>query len=239
MIESTQARYFAAAHARFPRDEDGAYCPVCSARIPDGCPSCDPCVERSRAIDRRVYFTSTWSNRVTGDIPRWPWAGGDEWAASCPRAAEAIASWEPHSGTGLAIFGPTGAGKTSALVGAINRLYQRGLDACAEGHKPDPPRILWTSEAALVRAQREHPLGKGTPDLIRDASRIRSLVVDEVGFARGEALLMEIVDARYRAELPTTITSGRTRADFVEVYGDALYRRIGSHATIVDLHGES
>ena len=205
--------------------------------ILDDIPRLTPEQLREReAEDELVAMRDGWLDD-SRDMPRMPWARFSHnapWIAKFPpRLLNAINGWRPRS-RGLVLLGGTGLGKTSSLVARLHEVRQFAKDA-----RRQLPRFLWTTEARLKQARREHALGRGEAPLIRRAVSVRHLIVDELGPANATELMhATIVDERYARGLPTTITSGLTADELGKRYGYAMVRRLNQHADIVDLHEE-
>jgi DNA replication protein DnaC len=184
-----------------------------------------------------VDLGAKWFKRAE-HVPTWKWPRFDntEWCKNIhPRVLEAGKSLDIRGDRGVAFFGPTGSGKTSVLVAAVHVLRREVRAIANEGRMVDVPGFLWVTERHLVEDERATKWGH-TPPLVTAAKRTPFLFLDELGFAGGQRVVMAIIDARYSRSLPTCITSGATRADFITNYSDALYRRIATNADVVDVH---
>lgn len=180
------------------------------------------------------------------------------------RAAEAFGA-KP---TNLVLLGPTGVGKTTALAYAVRCLgfdvegegYHRRVRArmesnqslgwarqCAQvaqhgGGSRAAECIVWTTAFDLVDSVRRHPLGEGEPQAVSDATSKRVLVLDDLGnerAAQGSAeALLDVLDRRYRTNSRTITSSGLTREQLLDRYGQAFVRRLeevrGEGAIVVD-----
>lgn len=122
----------------------------------------------------------------------------------------------------LILLGPPGTGKTHASL-AI--LQARGAG-------------FFTSHSRLLSDHRRTYRDDGAPDVKRRAMDAKLLVIDEVGRSVGggdaEAMMHDILDARYAEGRPTIILSNLTREGLRESIGGPISDRIrGSlHATI-------
>lgn len=126
------------------------------------------------------------------------------------------------------LLGPTGVGKTSGakwlLAGRKHELIK-----CDD----------------LSKADREHPLGNGSPRLVDRAKSAKLLILDDVGtdLQHGVATLQSVLDHRYDKKLPTIVTTGLTLSELRNHIGAPYLRRIteqfaGHKVLIVDCHRE-
>lgn len=123
----------------------------------------------------------------------------------------------------LVILGPTGLGKTTALV----ELAFQGI-----AHEIDPLR--WVAPAfhkatELTQAWRTTKLGEDAIDApcVTTAKGCPLLFIDDIGQEPSDpqAALMGIADTRYDKGLVSVVTSGLTLDAFMARYGDAFIRR--------------
>lgn len=177
--------------------------------------------------------------RDSPSLPDMPFAriGNDVWLRGIDRRIIAALRATNLRKRGLIILGPTGSGKTTALIARLFSLREHARRRVLAGEANPLPRFMWTSEAALKAAKQSHPLGRGESPVIRRSCTRAHLFVDEVGPAPDiELLHATIFDHRYNHGLPTTITSGLTLEQLRAQYGIAMVRRLAQHATVVDLH---
>lgn len=171
-----------------------------------------------------------------------------------PKLRALAETYDPSRDGGRLVAGPTGSGKSVAGAAVLRRLAER------EAAKPEDPRdfqwdpdapapappLLFVRALDLPRALLESGLGKGEPELVRFAAEADFLVLDDVGWESKRAgasdVVVEVVARRYDAGLPTYVTTGKRLDEFVEVYGDAVGRRIceadGKPGKIMDLWSE-
>lgn len=111
------------------------------------------------------------------------------------------------------------------LVGLVHLLLAM-WERSFRGRVP-VPLAMFVKAAALAAARRCHPLGEGEPKLLVDAPEAALLLLDDLGQdERRDNVMMDVLDARYDAGLPTVCTSGFTLEQLSERYGQALVRRI-------------
>ncbi len=208
--------------------------------------------ERSRRfhMDRERQRLRDWWTTVGTQLPNWQYArfGNSDWVVRTAQATLAAARrWEPLSGAGLVLCGPTGCGKSSAIVA---RLHAACADLAgklkATAALPALPSVRWTTEEALMRDAYRWDSDDDTAAWTRAQARPRVFIIDEVGFAGGDRAptgrtpaLMAAVNARYDAGGATTITTGLSPEDFIARYGAALWRRLSERAEVVDLFKEA
>lgn len=130
----------------------------------------------------------------------------------------------------MLLMGPTDRGKTVAMSLAIRRYFF---------HQQKRPKVSvdWYYARDLVAAQIERSYFVGpSPDMER-AKSAGLLVLDDVGLERDHGPIIDVLQARIDADLPTWITSGFDWGELVGKYGDATVRRMtqrhGEGGTIV------
>lgn len=137
------------------------------------------------------------------------------------RMLNAVAGYTRGS---LILCGPTGAGKTAALV----------LLCLAK----NPAGWRWVDGYALGQSARRTALGAGEPELIAMACRARVLVVDDPDHAQDREPFIEVMRHRYAHQMPTLVATGKRYAELETHFGDAYVRRIeesGQSCALVDL----
>jgi len=167
-----------------------------------------------------------------GCPPDWRWArwGNAKWADRIHRAiVDATTKWLcGHCEGGLVMLGPTGCGKSTAMLASLRGAYRAALNGTSPA-----PTFMWTTEAALCSASRQWPLGRGEPPLYDRCRATDVVVVDECGVGE-KGTLFELVNDRYERGKATSLTSGLTVEGFVARYGAALWRRLTELGTVVD-----
>lgn len=170
----------------------------------------------------------------------WARLGSPEFdAIRSKKARRFAAAWKAHSGSAI-LLGPTGVGKTAAMVALMNKI----LDAVESKPMPESKArwacgMLFTSAADLVVARRNAALGAESP-AVEKAVDCSILFLDELGFEAKSTVPFEVVDHRYLAGRPTIITSGLTQPELLTKYGAAFVRRITDRGVgIIDLWEES
>lgn len=118
-----------------------------------------------------------------------------------------------HTPCGM-LLGPTGVGKTSAML---------WLRAGLPGE--------WFHARDLGACERHHQLGAGTAPAFDRAVTSRVLYLDDLGTEdpRDVGVLQHVLERRYAAPAPglaTCVTSGLTPSQLSERYGAATMRRI-------------
>jgi hypothetical protein len=141
------------------------------------------------------------------------------------------AEYDPVVHGGRLVMGPTGAGKSLAFALAAFRLAMSGRRG-----------TIWTSASKLTEARRAYRLGAGEAPAVEDAIGASWLVIDDLGWERGEpGTVLDVLSARYDLGRVTCATSGLTAAEIAARYGDAVTRRIGESSRgmqghTIDLH---
>lgn len=197
------------------RNDPSAYCEL----------DFDDFARRPRGRSKPGTPTHAWSESVT--LPSKPAAmfamGAERVRAlvKSRRLLDAVAGW---SGGSLILCGPTGEGKTAALV----------LLCLTK----NPNGWRWIDGYTLGKSAQRHALGQGEPELIAMGSRARVLIVDDPDHAQDREPFIEVMRHRYSEQLPTLITTGKSYPDLDAHFGDAYRRRIeesGATCKVVDL----
>lgn len=202
----------------------------------------DGCSERARVDEER-------NRRADGlrlayeSLPQslsWCSVAEPLFASRCKsRDLVAVASsWERAHGN-LLVLGPTGWGKTIAVVALLRRI----LDAAKESDL-GMSAYSWAARSRFLTAvelvanqKRSGRNMDGTEcELLRMAKQASILVLDEVGFEdECGAWMLELVNHRENKGFKTIMTSGCTDAQFRNRYGDAVHRRMTERGVCLDL----
>lgn len=125
----------------------------------------------------------------------------------------------------LLMLGATKAGKTTAAAYLVRQLL--GLGVHHGGEALEKAKLIrWQSCRDLTFTVREFPLGHGMPEAIQRCENARLLVLDDIGANDDKATLERILNVRYERSWPTITTSGLRYRELVNIFGEALVRRI-------------
>lgn len=131
---------------------------------------------------------------------------------------------------GLWLVGPPGTGKTHLGSAMVNHVIceQKQLAAIHSGR-------------AIVRLLRagwgSHDSHQQEIEALESLANMSLLVIDEAGVGFGSQAemvqLFDVIDLRYRKELPTVVISNLSAQELKPVLGDAAYDRLREGATLV------
>jgi DNA replication protein DnaC len=159
-------------------------------------------------------------------LPEWPrqQSASERLARMHKSFVQPAEAFDPDITGNVLFAGPTGVGKTLAMVHSVLSLWERRI---ARVHERKPlPAVLFLKHAAIANARRNSPLGE-EPQIIQDAMKAELLLIDDVGLADDrDSALVEIVDHRYDRGRPTLATTGLQTAEFSARLGEMLLRRL-------------
>jgi DNA replication protein DnaC len=185
-----------------------------------------------RAIRDRFDTDAAGGSLGLSALPNWPWARFDNPEFVRRASRRVLAAYKKYrlEQGNLIVSGLTGRTKTSGIVAWLHDAQKRAIDAV--DHKL-APRFLFVTGPTLANARRRAPIGQEAP-LVDLATRTALLVLDELGFEPEAEEIFFVVDARYRAALPTVITTGRPIEWVKDNYGAAFFRRLIEHGDVVE-----
>jgi DNA replication protein DnaC len=192
------------------------------------CHKCDDRDQRER--DEKYARMATERRRVNTlqQIPsRYRWAAFDsDLLTNRIKAQTAIARAKAsQDALSVVLLGGAGSGKTS-LACALLRAMASKRDV--EGR--------FETAFAIAKARQEHSLGEGEAPLIRDATKAKVLLLDEVGAELGRnTAVQEVIHERHAHERQTVYTSGFSVDEIKSRYGDGIARRIFESAVVIRL----
>jgi DNA replication protein DnaC len=144
----------------------------------------------------------------------------------------AVERWSPERGS-LLLSAFTGAGKTAAVLAWLYRMRDAAFAKARAGEDAKIVPFAFITGHELANCRRRWSIGEESP-LVKLATSVDVLVLDELGFEPMAEELFEVIDHRYRARRSTVITTGRTVEWFKGNYGDALFRRLIEPGTVVE-----
>lgn len=173
--------------------------------------------------------------RTLTRFPEMPYAHftNSAWRAKVhPKLLNVIELWDGKQS--MLVLGPTGVGKTSAVVARLHADQERLERQVGEGATLKH-RFAYVTGPELSGCRRRAKIG-AEARLVEHACDAPICFIDEVGYEPQSEEVMFVVDHRYRAGTPTIVISGLDRDAFVARYGGALARRVTEGGLFVDLY---
>lgn len=140
-------------------------------------------------------------------------------------------------GRNIVLLGPPGVGKTHLAIALASKVIEAGH------------RAYFINAMDMTRKLAEANERNHLPKLIKNLTKVRLLILDEVGYlelSRPQAnLLFQVISLRYEANLPTILTSNKAFGDWASVFaGDAVMAsaaldRLLHKSTILNIRGDS
>jgi hypothetical protein len=172
-------------------------------------------------------------------FPEWAWARFDNAEfrrRASPLILQAYEQYDPDRDGSFVALGKTGVAKSAGAVAFVQRRYAERRARVETGESLGF-WFAWVSGFELAGARKRSPLGEESP-LVKHATEIPLLILDEVGHEPQSEELMTVIDSRYRANLPTIVTSPLTWQELAQHIGGGAYRRLLEHGVKADAHGE-
>jgi len=206
-------------------------------------PFCDACVLDIKRREREAEEEDEKARWLKATTKRWMDAWGGPASAyhktnfdklPLPHHSNKALLWTPDEQLGLILVGPSGSGKSRTMYLLLDRLRrERQIIA-------DVQPCIQLRQKIVSAARSRHESDRH--DLITQLATAPVLYLDDLGQmnntdAAAEALL-EIVELRHRAELPTLATTQFSDEEFIKTFkqrqtGEAIARRLGESSHII------
>lgn len=173
-------------------------------------------------------------------FPKWKWARFENAAfrqRADARVLEVVEDYDCERDGSLVLCGKTGSAKSSSVVAWIWQEHDALRTRVAAGEKLRFD-FAWVSGFELAGARKRSQLGDEAP-LVKHASAVALLVLDDVGCEPKSEETFVVLDARYRAQLATIVTSPLEPAALIGHLGGGGYRRALEHGRLVEAFGEA
>jgi len=210
-------------------------------------PACPDCLKVAHAEEQRLHHAHRaylwW--REDSNVPRRcrsALAGAIHPVdASAKRLATAVGQYAEHvreryrEGSGLVLLGPPGTGKTLALAALVNEVCKLGFRA---------QYMAWPEALTAMKDGMRADASDPRRGLLDSLKSVDLLALDELAVRVNAtdwemAQLFELIDARYRQELPTLVASNATRATLPQAVGDRVADRLIEMGPTLVLTGSS
>lgn len=199
-------------------------CAVCSTPIshPGVCADCDT----KKAVDTHERKVLRFA-RAT--IPaRFAWASFDSPELGRRVSSSLVASVKDLLGKrlpgGVAVVGPSGAGKTSLGCSMLRRIHDAGTWDAPTAVVERARQAYFISVPALRSSLREWRLGTEAPELLRLARSASVLVLDDLDDEPIQEV-RDLLSDRHDRDRATIVTTWMDRDKAAAVYGERLVRR--------------
>lgn len=139
-----------------------------------------------------------------------------------------------EQGTSLTVIGRVGAGKTHLVCSLVNELLKNDYTALYSD--------FWQVINEIRKAYNDYALD--VEKIINRFCQFDLLVVDEVGVQSGTSnerlLFSQLINERYKSQLPTIIVSNLNELEIIKTIGERAYDRLKENGgKLVVFNGES
>lgn len=195
--------------------------------------------EKIREQQRR-WKVESWTRMFCDCIPpkyRMAAFGSEELTARVTAKMAIAATQRALEASGIVWTGLSGSGKTSLACAAIRGRAEYEVSMAMHLRTTTRPTSMFLRASELAVASKHQSLGEGVPELVKQASGVDLLVLDELGSEPRSPHWTDVEDvvfARYERDLPTWYTTWTDADDIAKRYGDGFARRVFEKATVID-----
>lgn len=219
-------------------------CPVCDEKNRAEADEKDRRAEEARERDRLQIRL-----RQSGLVGRFEEASFDNFDAATPAqehvktTCRSFVEGLDGKSAGLWLVGPPGTGKTHLGSAMVNFVVRQKKQWAAIHSAREIVRMLRATWGNKDKRRGWDDLPTTEEELIEHLGSLHLLVLDEVGVSYGSdsetVQLFDVLDLRYRKELPTVLLSNLPVGELKGALGDRAYDRLREGAMLVPCKWES
>ena len=189
---------------------------------------------RQQELEKKLNQTAIPKRFLDRGFDNWV-AANDAQVNALRIAQEYVANFDSHhaNGKSLIFSGGPGTGKSHLATAILRGILPRHVG-------------VYLTFMGMIRLIREtwHPSStRKESEVIADLGTLPLLVIDEIGVQYGtdaeHTLLFEVMDRRYRDQLPTILLTNQDTAGFKRFVGDRVYDRLRETARWVSFDWDS
>lgn len=214
------------------------FCVGCRRELPRAGTYCEPCGDEQAATWKRARLQLAFDS--VPERYREATFSQHAFVARCVRDTNAIGKAikaASDRAERVTLLGQAGAGKTT-LAAAIFHFELEHATHSGEGpgHFDAVSRARWIAAVDLASSRRNTSLGSESA-MVLAAISCPMLVLDDLGMNKESFAdpTIDVLDARFRAQRRTIVTTGLDRAAIANRYGGGIERRLFEEAAVIEV----